>query len=105
MPAIPIGALADLPDGSGRAFEVHGRRIAVFRVADALYAIDDACSHAEASLSAGMFDAEELCVECPLHGSLFDVRTGVPRTLPAFEPVTAYRAFHQGDTIFVEFPE
>lgn len=75
----------------------------MFRVADEVYAIDDTCSHAEASLSAGEFDPDELCVECPLHGSLFDVRTGAPRTLPAFEPVTVYRAFIEGDTVFVEY--
>lgn len=105
MSSIQIGTLAELPDGSGRAFEVAGRRVAVFRVGDELYAIDDTCSHAEASLSAGEFDPEEFCVECPLHGSSFDVRTGVPRTLPAFEPVAAYRVFHDGDLIFVEYPE
>lgn len=104
MPRINIATLADLPDGTGRAFEVNGRRIAVFRVADEVYAIDDTCSHAEASLSAGEFDPDELCVECPLHGSLFDVRTGAPRTFPAFEPVTAYRAFIEGDRVFVEYP-
>lgn len=104
MPRINIAILADLPDGTGRAFEVNGRRIAVFRVADEVYAIDDTCSHAEASLSAGEFDPDELCVECPLHGSLFDVRTGAPRTFPAFEPVTVYRAFIEGDRVFVEYP-
>ncbi|MGQ9927049.1 MAG: non-heme iron oxygenase ferredoxin subunit [Chloroflexaceae bacterium] len=105
MPSITIASLADLPDGTGRAFEINGRRIAVFRVADKVYAIDDTCSHAEASLSAGEFDPDELCVECPLHGSLFDVRTGAPRTLPAFEPVTTYRAFIEDDTVFVECSE
>lgn len=105
MPTIQIGTLAELPDGTGRAFTVAGRQLAVFRVGDELYAIDDTCSHAEASLSAGEFDPDELCVECPLHGSSFDVRTGVPRTLPAFAPVTAYRVFHDDEVIFVEYPE
>jgi 3-phenylpropionate/trans-cinnamate dioxygenase ferredoxin component len=105
MPAIQIAMLADIPEGVGRAFEVAGRRVAVFRAEDVLYAIDDTCSHAEASLSEGEFDADELCIECPLHGAIFDVRTGVPRTLPAFEPVASYRVFAEGEAVFLEYPE
>lgn len=105
MPTIQIGTLADLPEGKGRAFTVAGRRVAVFRAEDQLYAIDDTCSHGHASLSLGEFDPDELCVECPLHGSLFDVRTGHPRTLPAFEPVAAYRAYAEGDAVFVEYED
>lgn len=103
MPTYQIGTLADIPEGRGKAFTVNGVRVAVFRVGTELYAIDDTCSHAEASLSAGEFDPEEYCVECPLHGSLFDVRTGTPRTLPAFEPVATYRVFVEDATVFVEF--
>lgn len=105
MPSVQIGALADIPEGTGRAFAVAGRRVAVFRAEGQLYAIDDTCSHAEASLSMGEFDPDELCVECPLHGSLFDVRTGRPRTLPAFEPVATYRVYLEGETVFVEYPD
>jgi 3-phenylpropionate/trans-cinnamate dioxygenase ferredoxin subunit len=104
MPAYQIGTLADIPSGTGRAFDVEGHLIAVFRVDDELYAIDDTCSHAEASLSAGEFDSDEYCVECPLHGSIFDVRSGVPRTLPAFEPVETYKVFVEADQVFVEYP-
>lgn len=103
MPTIQIGTLADISEGSGRAFDVAGRRIAVFRADDELYAIDDTCSHAEASLSEGEFDPDELCVECPLHGSIFDVRSGRARTLPAFEPVATYKVWAEGDVVFVEY--
>jgi 3-phenylpropionate/trans-cinnamate dioxygenase ferredoxin subunit len=105
MPTVKIGALADIPEGTGRAFDVAGRRVAVFRAEGRLYAIDDTCSHAEASLTRGEFDPDELCVECPLHGSLFDVTTGRPRTLPAFEPVATYTVYAEGDAIFVEYDE
>lgn len=68
--------------------EIAGHRIALFRIADALYAIGDRCSHAEASLAEGeLFDHT---VECPRHGSEFDVRTGVPGSLPATRPVPVY---------------
>ena len=103
MPAVQIGLLSDVPEGTGKTFEVAGRRVAVFRAEGELYAIDDICSHGHASLGAGEFDAGELCVECPLHGSLFDVRTGAPLTLPAFEPVDTYRVYAEGEALFVEF--
>jgi 3-phenylpropionate/trans-cinnamate dioxygenase ferredoxin component len=103
MPNIQIGSVNDVRDGRGRAFTVEGKRIAVFRAADNFYAIDDTCTHAEASLSAGEFDADELCVECPLHGARFDVQTGAARTLPAFEPVASYRVFVEGEALFLEY--
>jgi 3-phenylpropionate/trans-cinnamate dioxygenase ferredoxin subunit len=104
MPAIQIGALADVPDGGAKKFVVSGKPVAVFRVGDALYAIDDTCSHAEASLSAGEFDSDELCVECPLHGAIFDLSSGKPRTLPAFEPLNTYKAWAEAEVLFVDFP-
>jgi 3-phenylpropionate/trans-cinnamate dioxygenase ferredoxin subunit len=103
MAAVQLGSANDVADNSGKRFLIGKHPIAVFRVGDAWYAIDDICSHAEASLSMGEFDADELCVECPLHGSLFDVRSGAPRTLPAFEPVTSYRAWVEGDQVFVDY--
>lgn len=104
MPAIQIGALAEVPEGGAKKFVVGGTPVAVFRVGDELYALDDTCSHAEASLSAGEVDADEMCVECPLHGSLFDLRSGQPRTLPAFEPVSTYKVWAEGEVLFVDFP-
>jgi 3-phenylpropionate/trans-cinnamate dioxygenase ferredoxin subunit len=103
MPTVQLTPLSELPEGSVRAFALGGRRIALFHAQGALYALDDTCSHADASLSSGEFDPDELCVECPLHGSLFDLRTGRPRTLPAFEPVATYHAFVQDGMVFVEY--
>jgi 3-phenylpropionate/trans-cinnamate dioxygenase ferredoxin subunit len=100
-----LGALADLPASGGRAFAIAGRKIAVFQAEGELFAIDDTCSHADASLSAGEFDADELCVECPMHGSLFDLRSGRALTLPAFAPVQTYRVWHENDQVFVEFAD
>jgi 3-phenylpropionate/trans-cinnamate dioxygenase ferredoxin subunit len=63
-------------------------RIAVFRIGDEVFAVGDRCSHAEASLAEGeVFDYE---VECPRHGSEFDLRTGKPLSLPATKPVPTY---------------
>jgi nitrite reductase/ring-hydroxylating ferredoxin subunit len=104
MSAIQIGNLADLPEGGAGRFVLGGRPLAVFRVEGELYALDDTCSHADASLSKGEVDADELCVACPLHGSLFDLRSGQPRTLPAFKPVGTYKVWAEGDGLFVEIP-
>jgi len=83
-----IANLSDLPDGRGVRVEIGEHRIAVFRIGDDVYAIGDRCSHAEASLAQGeLFDYE---VECPRHGSAFDVRTGQPGALPATKPVPVY---------------
>ena len=104
MPAIQIGSLADVPDGGVHRFDLGSVPLAVFNVGGILYALADTCSHANASLSAGEVDADEVCVACPLHGSPFDLRSGRPRTLPAFTPVATYKIWSEGDALFVEYP-
>ena len=74
-----------------RLVEVDGRKIGVFRDADgAFYAIEDRCSHDDGPLAEGEFDPGACTVECPRHGSLFDLRTGRPKTLPAYQPVETF---------------
>lgn len=83
-----VAALDDLVQQVGQRVDVAGHRIALFRIADSVYAIGDRCSHAEASLAEGeLFDD---AVECPRHGSEFDLRTGEPNALPATRPVPVY---------------
>jgi len=69
-----VARLAELPPGSVRRVVVEGIEIALCNVGGVLYAVDDVCSHAYASLSEGALVGAEL--ECPLHGGCFDVRTG-----------------------------
>lgn len=84
-----IAGTASLPEGRGILVEAGSHRIALFRIGDSVHAIGDRCSHAEASLSEGdLFDQE---VECPRHGAAFDVRTGLPVSLPATKPVPVYQ--------------
>lgn len=88
MSWVELTRVETLPDDTGRRFDISGHRIAVFRVGDDVYAIGDRCSHAEASLAEGdLFDTE---VECPRHGSAFDLTTGEPNALPATKPVPTY---------------
>jgi len=94
-----VAALEDLPNHKGHRFEAGESRIAVFRFDDTVYAIGDRCSHAEASLAEGdVFDQE---VECPRHGSEFDLRTGQPATLPATRSVPVYEVTIEDGDVFV----
>lgn len=73
--------------------------ITVFRDADAFFALDDTCSHAEASLSEGFVD--DGCVECPLHGALFRLSDGAALTLPAVRAVRTHRVEIEGGVVWV----
>jgi 3-phenylpropionate/trans-cinnamate dioxygenase ferredoxin subunit len=89
---ITVCSLDELSDGGMRLVEADGRKIGVFRCGEELYAIEDRCSHDDGPLAEGEFDAATCTVECPRHGSLFDLRTGRPKTLPAFQPVDTFEA-------------
>jgi 3-phenylpropionate/trans-cinnamate dioxygenase ferredoxin subunit len=88
--SVRVAAVSDLPDGRGVSVEIGEHRIALFRVGDAVYAIGDRCSHAEASLAEG--EVVDGAVECPRHGSEFDLTTGEPASFPAVKPVAVYPA-------------
>jgi len=85
---VQVATLEELPAGTAKAVVVDGRRIAVFNVAGTLYAIDDTCTHEEASLAEGAVSGE--IVTCPKHGSRFNLRTGRVLSLPAVIPVSTY---------------
>ena len=90
---ITVCTLAELPAGEMKLIDADGRKIGVFHCEDgALYAIEDRCSHDDGPLAEGEFDAAACTVECPRHGSLFDLRSGRPKTLPAFQPVETFDA-------------
>jgi 3-phenylpropionate/trans-cinnamate dioxygenase ferredoxin subunit len=80
----------ELPEGERRIVEVDGIEIGVFNCGGELLAIEDRCSHDDGPLAEGELDAAACTVECPRHGSLFDLRTGRPKTLPAFAPVETF---------------
>ena len=82
---------AELPEGETRLVEIDGIKIGVFNCAGELFAIEDRCSHDDGPLAEGEFDPSTCTVECPRHGSRFDLRTGRPKTLPAFAPVETFQ--------------
>ncbi|MBI4415213.1 MAG: non-heme iron oxygenase ferredoxin subunit, partial [Candidatus Kerfeldbacteria bacterium] len=78
--------LHKLPVGTMKRVVVDGRALCLYHLSDGVYATDDRCTHAQASLSMGEM-IDDACVECPLHGSRFNIRTGKALALPAYEPV------------------
>jgi 3-phenylpropionate/trans-cinnamate dioxygenase ferredoxin component len=94
--------LDELPDGSMRLIPGNGVTIGLYRCAGALYAIEDRCSHDDGPLAEGEFDADACTVECPRHGSLFDLTSGRPKTLPAYAPVETFQVAIEDDQVLLE---
>ncbi|MEV5002291.1 non-heme iron oxygenase ferredoxin subunit [Nocardioides sp. LML1-1-1.1] len=81
-------ALGDVPADEALAVTVDRYDVAIARDGDDVYALQDLCSHAAVSLSEG--EVADCTIECWLHGSTFDLRTGKPTTFPATEPVATF---------------
>ena len=96
---IKVCAVTELPPGE--AIRVAGNEtIAVFNVDGEFYAIDDTCTHQDASLADGWLDG--CTVECPLHASCFDLRTGKVSGPPAKVGVRTHKVVVEEDTVFVQ---
>ena len=93
-------ALSDLPEEGAVKVHLDGRDVCVARSRGEVYALSDTCSHADVSLSEG--DVEDGTVECWLHGSRFDLRTGAPTGLPATRPVPTYPVTVVDGDVFVK---
>ena len=93
-------AVADVTNASPVAVTVDGVDVAVVRQGEDFYAIYDECSHAAIPLSEG--EVEDGEIECWLHGSRFDLRTGKPSGPPATEPVPTYPVRVDGDDLLVD---
>jgi 3-phenylpropionate/trans-cinnamate dioxygenase ferredoxin subunit len=89
--------LSDLQENTPVKVELNGKDLCVVRQGNEVFAIDDICSHAEASLSEG--DVTPGKVECWLHGAEFDLRSGEALTPPAIAPVTTYSVTIEGESV------
>jgi nitrite reductase/ring-hydroxylating ferredoxin subunit len=96
-----VAKLDDIPDGGMKQVSVMGEMVGLYRVGSNVYAMGDVCTHEETFLTEGEFEPEELEVECPLHGSRFNVADGSVRILPATKPEPVYEVKIEGDTILV----
>ena len=99
---IDVCPLSELGPGGKRLVIWEDVEIGVFNCGGSVYAIEDRCSHDDGPLVEGDFDQAACTIECPRHGSLFDVTTGKPKTLPAYVPVDTFPVIIEGDTIKLE---
>ena len=104
MPEMTVCKINELPAGEMRLVEADdGRKIGVFHCAEGeLFAIEDRCSHDDGPLAEGEFDQASCTVECPRHGSIFDLRTGKPKSLPAYIPVDTFEVRREDGEVKVE---
>ena len=99
---IEVCPVDELQPGQRRLVEWEDLEIGVFNCGGNLYAIEDRCSHDDGPLAEGEFDETACTVECPRHGSLFDLKTGKPMTLPAYVPVDTFPVIIENETIKLE---
>ena len=92
--------IADVPEGTAVRVELGPDGLCVVHTQGAFYAVADNCTHADVPLSEG--DVEDGKIECWLHGSLFDLRTGEPSGLPATRPVPTFPVTVEGDDVLVQ---
>lgn len=93
-------ALSDLPEEGAIRVELAGQPLCIARSRGEVFAIADVCSHADVALSEG--DVEDGTIECWLHGSRFDLRSGKPTGLPATRPVPTFPVTIKGGDVLVE---
>ncbi|HXX40435.1 MAG TPA: non-heme iron oxygenase ferredoxin subunit [bacterium] len=96
---VRVGRVADLTPGSVMRVEVAGHAVALANVDGEFFAVDDTCTHEEASLAKGGLLGEVLI--CPKHGSRFNVKTGRVLSLPAVRSVSVYPVRVEGDDVLV----
>ena len=97
---------SELPDGEMKLITLPDeRKVGVFHCGESYWAIEDRCSHDDGPLAEGEFDASACTVECPRHGSLFDLTTGRPKTLPAYQPVETFEVGVEDGTVKIRLPE
>lgn len=98
-----IAALDEVPDGGNKAFDVDGRSVLICRSSAGVFALENMCSHATASLEGGKLKGPFLF--CPLHGMRIDVRNGTPSGQLTKKPVAVYSTSVEDGVVFAELPD
>ena len=99
---VDICPVSELPPGASRVVEWEDLEIGVFNCNGEILAIEDRCSHDDGNLADGEFDPAACTIECPRHGSVFDLRSGRPTTLPAYEAVETFPVLVEDGVIKLE---
>ncbi len=102
VPLLDVCSLSALPVGKRLTVEHDDQEIMVVNCNGTILAMEDRCSHDDGDLSEGELDTKECTIECPRHGAIFDLRSGRPMTLPAYQPVDTFPVVIDGDTIKLE---
>ena len=103
MTLVKVCAAADVPEGEARRFRLGKGHVAVVNLGEAGFrAVDAICSHEHAWLDDGEVEVEDCTIECPKHGSVFDLDSGAPRSLPATQAVAAYHVKIDNDDVLIE---
>jgi len=87
---IDICPLSELPPGAKTTVEWEDLEIGIFNCDGEILAVEDRCSHDDGTLVEGELNETDCTVECPRHGAIFDLRTGTPKTLPAYTPIQTF---------------
>lgn len=100
---VKVCTLADIPEEGRLGVEIGDTPVVVVRSGGEVFALRDVCSHAEVALSEG--EVEEGTIECWLHGSCFDLRSGAPINPPATQPVPTYVVKTEGEDVLVSLDQ
>lgn len=97
-----VATTSDLDEDEAMQIVVEGKEIALINRGGELFALDDICTHAYASMSDGYIEGD--CIECPLHGAQFDIKTGKAVTPPATEDLASYGVKVEDGDVYVGLP-
>lgn len=100
---VKVGRVSDIPSGRPEVFEVEDRQIAIYRLEDGYFAIEDICTHDGGPLAEGEIEGHE--VICPRHGARFDIKTGAALCMPAVTGVESYPVRLEGEDLYVGLPD
>ena len=105
MAEVVVGPVEDLPPGTVKLVHAGQITVGVYNLGGKYCAIEDRCSHDDGPLCEGEWEPELCVVVCPRHGSRFDLETGIPLTLPAFESVPVFAVVERDGMLVVELPD
>jgi 3-phenylpropionate/trans-cinnamate dioxygenase ferredoxin subunit len=102
---VEVCPVDELPPGSMKLIREGLLDVGVYNCGGDLVAVEDRCSHDDGPLCEGDWEPDECVVVCPRHGSRFDIRSGRPLTLPAYQPVDTYPVRVRDGLVVVELPD
>lgn len=97
---VKVAVRSEIPDPGKKLIEVADRLVVLCHIGGEFFCIDDVCTHDGGPLGEGAMCGFEIA--CPRHGARFDVRTGIPKSMPATEPTISHEVRVVGDDVLVK---